>query len=124
MPLIPQSDEDYLKDRAFDYQLRQVGSEVHLIIRNWPFPESYSPRAADILIRIMPGYPLNQLDMFWTSPDVRLANGAWPQAAEVHESYEGRIWQRWSRHTQEWRAGVDNLRTFMTAVTMEINRGL
>jgi hypothetical protein len=124
MPLIPQSDEDYLDDRAFDYELNKVENEVYLVLRQWPFPEAYAPRVADVLIRILPGYPLSPLDMFWTSPDVKLVNGAWPQAADVHENHAGQVWQRWSRHTQEWRAGIDNLRTFITAIKMEINRGL
>lgn len=123
MPLIPQSDEEYLKQRGFDYQLKPAGSEVHLVIKDWPFPDAYSVRTAEILIRILPGYPGSPLDMFWTIPDVRLASGAWPQAAEVHEIHDGRNWQRWSRHT-EWRAGIDNLRTFITGMTMEINRGI
>ncbi len=124
MALIPQADEDYLKDRSFDYDLNAFGNEVHLILRNWAFPEAYNPRSAELLIRILPGYPLSQLDMFWTTPDIKLASGAWPQASEVHETYAGRTWQRWSRHTQEWRAGIDNLRTFIAAIVMEINRGI
>jgi hypothetical protein len=124
MPIIPRGDDDYLKERAFNYQLKQIGSEVHLVITNWEFPPAYSPRSADLLIRIPAGYPLSQLDMFWTTPDIKLASGGWPQAADVHETHDGQNWQRWSRHTQEWRAGVDNLRTFITAVTMEINRGI
>ncbi len=125
MPLIPQADEAYLKEKGFDYQLKQVGSDVHLTLNNWPFPEAYNPRSAELLSRIPAGYPLNQLDMFWTIPDIRFASSnAWPQAADVHETHDGRNWQRWSRHTQEWRAGVDNLRTFITAVSSEINRGI
>jgi Prokaryotic E2 family E len=125
MPLIPHGDEEYLRERGFDYQLKQVGQEVSLVLQNRPFPQAYNPRSADVLIRIPPGYPLSQLDMFWTSPDIKLAaSGAWPQAADVHETYDGTNWQRWSRHTPEWRAGVDNLRTFITAITAEINRGI
>lgn len=124
MSLIPHKDEEYLKDRGFDYQLEQVGTEIHLVVKNWQFPAAYNPRVADVLIRIPPGYPLTQLDMFWTIPDIKSTNGAWPQASAEHETYNGRVWQRWSRHTQEWRAGIDNLRTFITAIIMEINRGL
>jgi hypothetical protein len=122
MALIPQSDEEYLKEKGFQYEIRQVGSEVHVILKNWQFPQVYSPSIADLLIRILPGYPLSPLDMFWTLPDVKLANGTWPLNADVHESLGGQNWQRWSRH-YEWRAGVDNLRTFITAVTAEINLG-
>jgi hypothetical protein len=125
MSLIPQKDEDYLRERGFNYELKQVGNDICLILKNWPFPEAYNPRTADVLIVIPPSYPSNQLDMFWTIPDVKLAaNGNWPQASGEHGNYDGKAWQRWSRHTSEWRAGVDNLRTFITAMTAEINRGI
>jgi len=124
MPIIPQSDEDYLKGRGFDYEIVPVAGEIHLTIRNWPFPPAYNPRSADLLIRIPATYPVNQLDMFWTIPDVKLQGGGWPQAADVHETHGGKNWQRWSRHTQEWRVGIDNLRTFITSITVEINRGI
>lgn len=124
MALIPQSDEDYLKQREFEYELKEADKEVRLIIRNWALPAAYNPRSAEVLIRILPGYPLTQLDMFWTNPDVKLtASGAFPDRADVHETYDGRTWQRWSRHPQEWRAGIDNLRTIITSISMELNRG-
>jgi hypothetical protein len=57
MPLIPEGDEQYLKDKQFDYQLMQAGPEIHLILRGWPFPEAYTVRTADVLVRIPAGYP-------------------------------------------------------------------
>ena len=124
MPLIPKGDEDFLAEKGFNYELVQAGTEVHLILNNWPFPISYMPRSASILVRILPGYPLTPIDMFYTVPDVRLAgNGAWPQAAEQHEAHGGRTWQRWSRHIN-WRSGVDTIRSFIAAITVEINKGI
>lgn len=120
MALIPEDDELYLKQKAFNYELRPEGAETHLILKGWTFPEVYLPRFGDILIRIPAGYPLTQLDMFWTRPDIKVANtGQWPDKADVHEVYAGLKWQRWSRHG-EWRAGVDNLRTFITSIAREI----
>jgi hypothetical protein len=123
MPLIPEQDEQYLKDKQFHYDLREVGPEIHLILHAWPFPEAYTVRAADVLIRISPGYPLTQLDMFYTSPTVMLTNGAYPAQCQNMENHSDRTWQRWSRH-HGWRPGVDNLRTFITAMTVEIKKGI
>lgn len=124
MSLIPESDEKYLKQKKFQYEIKQEGAEIHIILKNWEFPEAYTPRNVDILIRLMPNYPFSPVDMFWTSPDVKLSNGGgYPQAADYHETHGGKGWQRWSRHN-EWRVGVDNLRTFITAMSEEIKRGI
>ena len=123
MALIPERDEQYLKDKEFRYDLTQVGSEIHLVVQGCPFPDAYNVRTADILIKIPAGYPLTPLDMFYTNPSVMLATGAVPAACGQMESHGGRTWQRWSRH-HAWRPGVDNLRTFITAMTMEIQKGI
>ncbi len=124
MALIPKADEDFLHEKQFNYELNQAGSEIHLVFREYSFPSTYTPTKADLLIIIPPAYPMAALDMFWTFPDVKLANGAWPQASEHHETKpDGRNWQRWSRHI-EWRSGVDTLRSFIAAVISEINKGI
>jgi len=123
MPLIPETDEQYLKDKQFDYELKQAGPEIHLILRGWPFPEAYTVRSADILVRIPPGYPMAQLDMFHTHPTVMLRSGAWPAACQQMEQHGERTWQRWSRH-HAWRSGIDNLKTFITAMALEIKKGI
>src|SRR5215470_9831812 len=105
MPLIPERDEQYLKDKQFDYELKQAGTEIHLILHGWPFPEAYTVRSADILIRIPPAYPLGQLDMFYTYPTVMLTSGAYPAQCQQMETYGDRTWQRWSRH-HPWRSGI------------------
>src|SRR5690349_9877789 len=117
MSQILKSDEQYLKKKGFgDFEIVTEGSQGYLILKNWQFPEAYSPRVADLMIILTPGYPMAALDMFWTSPDIKLAStGAWPQACEHHEQHAGRNWQRWSRHTT-WRSGIDDLKTFITAV--------
>src|SRR5258707_10841081 len=117
MPLIPESDEQYLNDKQFDYQLAEAGPEIHLILRGWPFPEAYSVRTADVLIRIPPGYPMGQLDMFYTHPTIMRTNGTFPEACQQMETHGDRTWQRWSRH-HAWRSGIDNLRTFIAAMAI------
>jgi hypothetical protein len=124
MSLLPQKDMAFLEEKGFKYQLSQMGSEVYLILQEWKFPPAYAPEQADVLIVISAAYPLGQLDMFWANPSVRLKNGNWPQACEHHQTLtDGKNWQRWSRHIN-WRAGIDNLKTFIKAMTAEIDKGI
>jgi hypothetical protein len=121
-------DAEFLKRRGWDCEAKEVPvdggrKEVHIIVHGFPFPEKYKPRAADLLVRQLPGYPETGMDMFWTRPDIVLStNGQRPQSTEVTENHGGLAWQRWSRHMNAWRSQVDNLETFFAAIGREINK--
>jgi hypothetical protein len=123
---LPEIDREYLGSKEYDHEVVKLGSAVHLILRSFELPEAYSPRRADLLLILPAGYPNSSPDMFWTHPDVRLTNGAWPQAAEVHETYGECSWQRWSRHFNggAWRPGTDDIRTFLAAIRRELAKGI
>jgi hypothetical protein len=120
--ILPENDLNYLISKHDNFEVIQNGGEIHLIFHNYDFPNTYTPSQADLLVILPTGYPNASLDMFWTYPDVKLTNGAWPQAAEAHANYHGKDWQRWSRHIS-WRSNIDNLRTFLIAVRKEIEKG-
>lgn len=120
---LPESDIEFLEDKGYRYQLIANGNGWYLVISNFPIPVVYQPQHVDLLINITAGYPNNPLDMFWTIPDVKLTNGAWPKASDVHETHNGASWQRWSRH-YIWRPGIDNLRTFIAAIIKELSKGV
>lgn len=122
--MLPEEDEAFLKEKGLNYTEESKNGFTHLVISNFPFPEAYTPREAEILIRLPAGYPNTKPDMFWTRPDIKLNSGAWPMSSHVHETYLELPWQRWSRHWQhEWRPGVDCLKTFLAAIITEIKRG-
>jgi hypothetical protein len=121
--ILPEPDVDYLVSKYTDLEVIKNVSDVHVIFHNYDFPEVYQPRQANLLIILPVGYPNAKGDMFWTYPDVQLAIGKWPISSEVHQDFHGKSWQRWSRHIS-WRSGIDNLRTFITAVQREITRGI
>src|SRR5215213_6115972 len=115
--LLPEEDASFLRSKYPVARVYQVGNEVHVLLPAFTFPSGYSPQTADLLVRLLPGYPDVNPDMFWTKPDVKLASGAWPTASEHHEvpgsgagveAYNNTAWQRWSRHIQkaDWRPGV------------------
>jgi len=107
------------------YVAMRLGADTHVIINDFDFPAAYMPRKANLLIILPAGYPNANLDMFWTEPVVKLADGNWPARADNHAVYNGVSWQRWSRHFQTpWRQGVDNLRTFVATIRKELARGV
>jgi Prokaryotic E2 family E len=123
--LLPEIDRDFLADKNLKYVAMQLGADTHVIIKDFDFPAAYLPRKANLLIILPAGYPNANLDMFWTEPIVKLADGNWPTRADNHAVYNGVSWQRWSRHFQTtWRQGVDNLRTFVATIRKELARGV
>lgn len=117
--LVPEADREFLEEKGYTYDVTQTGPEVRVTIQEFPLPTPYTPRAVQLMLKLPAGYPNANPDMFWTRPDVRLAaNGAFPQAADVHE--DG--WQRWSRHST-WRPAIDNLRTKVASVVAELKKG-
>lgn len=121
--LIPEIDRDFLQEKEFVYQLIPFSGGVYLVIQNYPFPEAYTPREADLLVVLPAGYPNAPVDMFFTRPNVLLVNGNWPLNSAAQAIYNNQPWQQWSRHIQ-WRIGVDNLRTFFAAVKKELMKGI
>lgn len=121
--LIPELDREFLSEKEYNFEIVSGKGPILLIIKNFHFSASYVPQIADLLIIIPAGYPNAPLDMFWTNPDVKLVNGNWPSAAEHHEQYNGKSWQRWSRHGN-WRTGIDSLQSFITSIKKEIVKGV
>lgn len=122
LDLLLDDDRLFLERKGWDVDISRVdvgnGSfETHIIVRNFQLPEELTPRQADLLLRQLPGYPDNPMDMFWTRPDVVIAqNNQKPKAADSYETHQSIQWQRWSRH-RNWNAGeTDSLEAFFASV--------
>lgn len=76
----------------------------------------------DLVILIPDGYATTKLDSFYTLPRLKRVDGADPQNANGESQLFGKNWQFWSRHLddQDWRVGVDGLRTFLNYVRGEL----
>lgn len=121
--ILPEEDHEFLSNRGLIFELVESGGWINLIIKGYQLPAAYAPESCDLLLRLPPGYPNSNPDMFWTTPGVHLRNGGVPLAAQVVETHNGRNWQRWSRHNQAWRAGIDNVQTKLRAVKTELELG-
>lgn len=120
--LLPE-DKAYLERKGYTYELAGEAGETLLVIKDYAFGPSYAPSKADILIRMLPGYPEATLDSFCSWPEVTLkATSRRPPNTDSIENHLGKQWQSWSRHLNAWRGGIDNLETFMTAVLKEVQQ--
>jgi hypothetical protein len=125
--LLSEEDSAYVISKGYDAEATQVDGFVHLVIRNFPFPAPYAPSVSDLLLRLPLNFPSAKPDMFWTFPHVRLGSGAYPQASDQFDvNYQGRQWQRWSRHFpgEHWRPGIDNLKTYLGTIRRELQKGI
>ena len=120
---IPSIDREFLQEKGYVYEIIPENQTLLLVLRNFEFPPAYAPANSDLLILFPAGYPNAGLDMFRTNPDVKLINGQWPKAAEPHDNWNGKSWQAWSRHIS-WRVGRDSLRSFITAIKHELEKGV
>lgn len=117
MAVLPTRDRRYLSQRHVRFEeIEQPQRAVVLRGLDLP-PERFTAANADFLILLPAAYPDCAPDMFYALPWLRLAgSGAYPRAADVAHDFGGQSWQRWSRHSDAWRPGVDGIWTMMKRV--------
>lgn len=114
---LPSFDQIFLVDHGYQFEVVQEGRETGIILKSLELPEGkFNVEAADILVLLPAGYPDCAPDMFYASPHLTLANGQVPKACTVQHTFAGRVWQRWSRHNNAWRPGIDGLRTMVARI--------
>lgn len=110
---LPAEDMEWLDLGGKRYELVTEAGVQRVIIYDLPVPPGYNVMSTTAHVKIEPGYPDVQIDMVWFHPALSLTSGR-PIGAVCDESFDGKNWQRWSRHrtgTNPWRPGLDNLAT-------------
>jgi hypothetical protein len=121
---LPALDLTYLGDRMKNHSIATEANMTCVVLAGFEVPTGYDRNSSDLLLRLNPGYPDVQPDMWWFDPPLRRADGKPIQAADVFESHLGRKWQRWSRHfaAGQWRSGVDTLESLVALIRRELIR--
>ncbi len=123
---LPERDEEYLRDKGYNWRLLVGPGEQLLILHDYPLPaDKYTPSTVDLLIRIPAGYPAHNPDMFFVAQPVQRRGGGQPlnvSPAMINNA----PWYQWSRHypAGAWRPGVDGLESYLRAVRTELEKGL
>ena len=112
---LPMMDRTYLEEHLVAHEIVQEGEQVGVILKSVPLPDGkFDQASADVLFLLPSGYPDACPDMFFLFPWVKLkSTSAYPTKADHAHAFAGKSWQRWSRHSNEWRAGVDGLHTMI-----------
>lgn len=118
MTFLPFKDREYLKNQAFSYEELENGGQKGVVFKDYPLPPSkFQVDKAEILVILPPGYPDVTPDMFHSLPWLQLLGiSRHPDKADTAVDFAGRSWQRWSRHNNEWRPGVDGIWTMLKRV--------
>lgn len=116
--LLPQ-DAAYLASTGREWEAINEGGVRRIVIRDWLLPAGYNVSRVDVNVRLDAGYPDTQIDMAYFYPHLARADQR-PINRLSSDHFDGRDWQRWSRHrtgNSVWRAGEDNLSTHMELVS-------
>lgn len=102
---------------------KQPGGWSFLVISGYQLPGGFQPGGVDLLVKLPPGFPDAQPDMFWVHPAVKTAFGTLPRATCI-EQLLGKDWQRFSWHLSAgaWQPGVSTLRDFMRCIAARLLR--
>lgn len=94
-----------------------VNGNYWLIIHDYPIPEGYNVRKADVALMIPAQYDAVQIDMASFCPALGKTNGRGINAVS-ETRIDGRSFQQWSRHRKpnEWVPGVDSISTHLFLV--------
>lgn len=110
---LPAEDMEWLESLALDYELIAENGIPRVVIYGVPTPPGYNASRVDVNIRVETGYPDAALDMVYFFPALSLSDGRQIGAVSP-DTFDGKNWQRWSRHrtpANPWRPGLDSLST-------------
>lgn len=116
--VLPSRDRRYLTEKGIAFEEVIDGTQKAVVFRGFSVPGGrFDHASADILVLLPAGYPDVAPDMFHALPWLRLVqDNRYPNAADVPVQFAGQAWQRWSRHNNQWRAGVDGIWTMLKRI--------
>ncbi|NUM53523.1 MAG: hypothetical protein HUU46_07760 [Candidatus Hydrogenedentes bacterium] len=122
--MLPANDATGLTERGITYTVSTEANMTCVVLSGYRLPPGYDREQADLLLRLNPGFPDVQPDMWWFDPAIRLKDGRAVKATDVTEHHLGRTWQRWSRHFDagQWRSGTDSLESYLALIGRELER--
>ena len=124
--MLPTDDIAWLESTGWQYELVVEGGVQRVVIHGFPVPVGYRLNKVSVNVRIETGYPDAQIDMAYFLPAIERVDGL-AIGATCADPFDGKTWQRWSRHrtgANPWRPGLDNLSTHMAAVQEWLAREL
>ena len=118
MSFLPDHDRTYLTSKGIVFEEVENGGTKAIILKAWPLPDGrFDAELVDILVILPQGYPDVAPDMFYLLPWVKLVQpNKYPEKADQPYNFADQKWQRWSRHNNDWRPGVDGIWTMIKRI--------
>lgn len=116
---LPEEDVEFLAAMLFPWETVIEANTKRVILYDFPVPSGYNISAVDLNVRIEATYPDTQIDMVYFYPPLARVDGRSINAANHPDVFDGKNWQRWSRHRtpqNPWRPGLDNLSSHIALV--------
>ncbi|WP_418516211.1 E2/UBC family protein [Curtobacterium flaccumfaciens pv. flaccumfaciens] len=120
---LPVPDREFLERSGISYRVFDDSTGMLSVeLTDFALPEGLNATHANILFRLSMSYPDTPPDMWWVIPHLAPATGGLIPATELIETYDGRSWQRWSRHLDptSWRSGTDGLESYVRLLRTEL----
>jgi hypothetical protein len=124
---LPETDEKYLTTLGLSWETVIESNIQRLVVHGFPVPTGYNCNEVDLNLQIPQAYPDAQLDMVYFHPHLSRLNSKPIVATQALDSFDGKQWQRWSRHrtgTNPWRPGLDCIETHLGLVENWLEREL
>jgi len=121
---LPSFDLEYLERRALPWEALLVGRVRWVILHEHPVPRGYSHVTVSAALQLSESYPDTQIDMVYFLPHLSLSNGK-PLRQISNCNFDGKTWQRWSRHrtrVNPWRRDYDCIETHVLLVDEWLER--
>jgi len=118
-----EDDHEFLKVNGYKYETVSENRINRLIIYNFIIPSGYNVETASLFLRIEQNYPDTEIDMFYLNPHLQRIDGKSIKAL-TYEDFDGKSWQRWSRHRSgdnRWRPEIDCVRTHIELIYEVLN---
>jgi len=123
---LPERDVEYLDSLGLPWETVRDGRLGRVLVHDYAIPQGFKPDATTACLKLEPGYPETEIDMVYFFPHLTRVDGR-PVARLAADQFDGKSWQRWSRHRtpqNPWRRGVDDISTHMQLVRFWLEREL
>ena len=124
-------EEDYCDLERMQMEYKEDEGQRFLVFPNFKLKAGlYQVDQCSVLVVIPQNYPTAGNNMLWTYPRLQRTDGrvipgtidlSNPVSSRDTRTFEGKVYERWSRHwqvgNQVWRAGRDNITTIVNRLT-------
>lgn len=107
---MPEDDLAFLDSLGLTWEAARDEHHRWILIHGHKLPTGFDHKTVTLAFLIGDSYPPDRLDMVYVHPPLRLQNGAAIPSTSDHR-IDGKNFQAWSRHYEDWREGVDDFGT-------------